>query len=275
MADPRMLAALDYLLAECVLTSPLGVSTSKQLANDRLPEPLEQFLAEYTAHPAEAGIAMSGMLHDLGARVFRSLLIAGLKRRQCDTDLAQNREDSLCAAHLLSQLAVECVNTPFVPQATAEVVSRVANALYDVWGSNSRPALFDGANGEKGHPFTAGQQCEGHLAAALEIVVRGGMKLAAAKGWVEAEMRAAGLVDAAGDAIRGERVASWRSNFRKNNIGAKNARLYFAIELERCKRLLVAPRNERKLAACQDHARRLICMLARLFNRTVPAPLKH
>jgi hypothetical protein len=261
MADLRALI-LEKLLRGCERT-PAALVTRQSLPPDKgpLPERLEQFLDEYIKHqdlPCQA--VMSATMQDFGSRVFRRLLSAGTNRKKADTDITQNRHDVRAASGLLMELASECQNTPFLPPAAAQLLSRVANAL--------RPALFGGVVGP---PPTAGRQCEGRLAAALEILVRSGVKLAAAQSWLEAEMRGADLVDMAGNQISGKRVASWRNNF-KNEIGAEHGRRWFKMEIEERRALLAAPNDDRKREACQDLARRIIRLLAIHFNRTVAAP---
>jgi hypothetical protein len=267
------------LLLDCILEKLLRGCESTDAAlvtrgalprgKGPLPERLEQFLDGYIKRPAERAVdevAMRAAMADFGTRVFRHLLATGMNREDCETDLAQNTHDVLAAANLLRMLAAECHHTAFLPRATGELLSRTANALYEV-RSNSRPALFDGFGGA--HHLTPGHECEGRLAAALEIVIRGGMKLAAAERWLEAEMRKAGLVDEAGNQISGERVRFWRNNFR-GEIGARGAHTCYDEEL--ADHVLTAPNDELKLAACQDLAHRLVRMLAHLFNRTVSSP---
>jgi hypothetical protein len=267
------------LLLDCILeklmrgceSTPAALVTRESLApaEGPLPEGLERFLNEYIAHPKRRpgiGAVMSATMADFGSRVFRHLLSVGTNRKSCDTDLNQNRHDVLAAANLLLMLAGECHHTAFLPRETGELLSRVANALHDDWG---RPR---GA--------TAGRQCEGRLAAVLEILVRGGVKPAAAGRWLEAEMRRAGLLDEAGNQIPARRVASWRNNFNKG-IGAQHARYFFGEELADHAALLTAPNkvaangaDDRKREICRAEATRLVRMLAHLFNRTVAAPLK-
>jgi|SRR6516162_10185770 len=281
MADPRHVALiLEKLLRGCENTPAAAITrASLPRAEGPLPARLEQFLVKRIEHPersAEADLVMSDIMQDFGARVFRQFLAWGLSRKECETDLAQNREDVRYAESLLTALACECTNTPMLPRATAELLKRVANALHEV-GANRRATLFDIGLVRSPPPTcgvnTPGAQCEGRLAAALEILIRGGMKLAAAKDWLNAEMRTAGLVDRAGNQIRGARVATWRNNFQKG-VGATQARIWFNAETGPRGALLAAPKDERKLAACQDLARRLVGMLAIHFNRTVAPPLK-
>ncbi len=229
-----------------------------------------------------------------GIRVYPLFRIAGIRRQATDTDLDRNRHDVLRAERLLLELAVQCHNTLSMPPETAELLGRVRNALEEV-RHNRKPALFNmpEALSRDEWPLppadVAGTQSEGRLAAALEILVRGGMKLAAAQKWLESEIRSAKLVDAAGNQIRGARVAEWRKNFSQlksfkvaakgcgsvavRRKGARNARNWFNSELEDHKALLAAPRDERKLAACQHYARAVIYGLAALFNRTIHPPL--
>jgi hypothetical protein len=296
MADPKALAeTLNELLDECATTTAdwlLGCAnspranatrdatpiTAELLADGRLPKPLERLLAEYIAHPEhspEVHLAVSSAMQEFGLRMFRRLTHLGLNRRERETDQAQNDQDVAFAAHLLRGLSDECDRTPFMARGAAELLGRVANALHDVWWNAGRPALFGNLPPPEGSsPNTAGIFCEGHLAAALEILIRGGMKPAAATKWIEAQMGEAGLVDAAGNAIGGRRVASWRNNFRKG-VGAKYARAFFSLELYRSKPLLGAPTDGRKLAASQHRARTLVGMLAVGFNRALPPPVKH
>ena len=283
MADPNLAEVLDDFLTKCTLTPAGEITrngtpiTAELLAGRRLPKRLEQFLAEYIANPeysAQGRIVMSSMLQDFGARMFRRLLHIGLNRRQCETDQAQNVQDVAFAGRLLRELASECAHTPFLPRDAAELLGRIANALHDIGWNNSRPALLDNLPAvEGGISNTARNWSKGHLAAALEIVICGGMKLAEAKDWLEVDMRRAGLVDEAGNAIGAARVASWRNNFRKG-IGAHYARAFFQIILAECKPLLGAPPGKRKRAACENYARRLVGMLAIQFNRTVAPSLK-
>jgi hypothetical protein len=271
---------LEDLLANSS-RSPAGQMASSQapLPPGALPPRFEQFLEEVAAHSSEeAGHALGVFLEDFGGRLFRHLLAAGMNRRDFDTDLTRNRYDVGEASRLLRLLAIECGNTPYLPPATAELLGRVANALFDIVNSSSSPALFDVAAGApqrpKG-PRTAGAECEGRLAAALEIVILGGMKLAEAQAWIETEIRKAGLVDAAGGPITGERVAGWRNHFNKGR-GAAHGRTWFRAEITGPARggraLLLAEKSDLKLAACQRSARRLVVAMARLFNRTVTAP---
>jgi hypothetical protein len=218
---------------------------------------------------------MSAVMQDFGLRVYRMLLVAGLHRPRCDIDLAQNKADLVALANLLKTLAVECLNTSFIPRGTVELISRGANALHDVRWNNSRPALFTRAAPAerwKPPPDTADKECEGRLAAALEIVIAGGMKLALAKSWLDREMRAAGLVDSTGNVINAGRVAQWRANFRKRK-GSARAMQEFDMEIRRQRALINAPAGERKREACEDYASRLISVSAALTNRAVP-PLK-
>jgi hypothetical protein len=271
-----LLEILKQLLVGCA-SSPAALATFHDqtiITDNPLPQRLEQFLTEYHAHPeyeAEADKVMSDVMRDFGARVFWRLLVAGLRRKEGDTDLAQNKSDVLSAEHLLKELQFECINTPFVPQGATDLLGRVANALHDVRWNNSRPALFDGLAPAMPFPDTVGIWCEGSLAAALEILIAGGLKLAAAKAWLEQEIQGAGLVDEAGNPIGAERVASWRGNFRKG-IGAANARLSFDSVIEDHKALIAAPKDSRKSDACEAAARGLIRLLALTANRTVPPP---
>jgi hypothetical protein len=277
----RRLEALDGLLARCSRT-PAGeltrATTASSLANakGRLPQRLGQFLDEVIAQPehsAEAGVVMAAAMQDFGARVFRRFLIAGLHRRKGDTDLAQNMEDLVGIEYLLGELAAECDNTPFLPRDTTELLARAGNGLRDV-RNRRRPKLFDYPATTKWGSPRAGAECEGRLAAALEIVIRGGMGVAEAKDWLEAEMRKAGLVDEAGNEISGERVdRSFRNNFNKG-MGDPGARGWYDDEIDARKRLLATPDPDRKRVDCQDYARRLVGMLAKNFNRTVPAARK-
>jgi hypothetical protein len=279
-SDQRRLlldSILEKLLRGCEKTPAALVTRAfSAAAEGPLPEPLGQFVDGYVERPAEreaAEAVMRAVMADFGTRVFRHLLAAGVNRKACDTDLAQNRHDLIAAGHLLRELVNECHNTPVLPRTSGELLARIANALHDIYDSNSRPALFELDRRPASPGDTAGVECEGLLAAALEIVIRGGMKLAEAKGWLDREMREAGLVDEAGNPIRAERVASWRSNFRKGQ-GAKHARRLFDRKIEERKPLLVAPNGDLKRAACQDHARRLVGLLAKHYNRTVPPLLK-
>jgi hypothetical protein len=271
------------LLLDCILeklmrgceSTPAALATRESLApaEGPLPERLERFLNEYIAHPKHRpgiGAMMSATMADFGTRVFRQLLGAGMNRHDCDTNQEQNSHDVRAAADLLRMLALECHNTPFLPRVTGELLNRLANALDDVQ-RNSQPALFDGADGPARPP---GQTCQGHLAAALEILIRGGgMKLAAAKKWLAAEMRKASLLDTAGNQISGERVASWRHYFRQKK-GALHAQEAYEEELTAPGRpaLLRAPNDNGKREACQDLARRLVDGMAFSYNRTVPPP---
>jgi hypothetical protein len=269
MADhSKMREDLEDLLVQCSPTEAGRISRAtgtKILAGSRLPKRLEEFLD--SADPEAASFVMSDNIQDFGARVFRQILIAAMNRRVCESDLAQNRHDVAIASDLLVGLAMECSNTWMLPPAAAELLGRVGGALRDIRDSNVRPALFDCADGGTA---TVGRACEGRLAAALEIVIRGGMKLAAAKDWLKAEMRKAGLVDEAGSPISVERVDQWRDNFRKRK-GAANGQEWFNSDIEDSKPLIHAPRDDRKLAACQDRAGGLVGTLVR-FNRTVAAP---
>jgi hypothetical protein len=264
------------LLLDCILeklmrgceSTPAALVTRESLAPAKgpLPERLERLLNEYTAHPKHRpgiGAVMSATMADFGTRVFRKLLTAGRNRHDCDTGQEQNSHDVRAAAELLRILAVECHNTPILPRATGELLNRLANALDDVQ-RNSQPALFDGADGPARPP---GQTCQGHLAAALEILIKGGMKLAAAKKWLAAEMRKAGLLDTAGNQISGERVESWRHYYRQKK-GALHARE--AYEEDLTAPLLRAPNDNGKREACQHLARRLVDDVAFFYNRTVP-----
>src|SRR5947209_1056315 len=132
MTDPKALAeTLDDLLSRCA-SGPVAEITrdGTAITPGSLPGKLEQFLSEYIAHPeysAEANIVMSAVMQDFGTRVFRRFFLAGLNQKDCDTDLAQNRYDLLAARGLLTALAAECANTPFIPQATTRLLSRIAN----------------------------------------------------------------------------------------------------------------------------------------------------
>jgi hypothetical protein len=228
-----------------------------------------------------------------GVRVYPLFRNAGIRRQATDTDLDRNRHDVLRAERLLLELAAQCYNTLSMPRETAELLGRITNALGEV-RHNRKPALFDMPEASLLPADVAGTQAEGRLAAALEILVRGGMKLAAAQKWLESEIHSAKLVDAAGDQIRASRVADWRKNFNQSRSiarhnarirlnsesedpprrmkGAINARIWFNSELEDHKALLAAPRDQRKLAACQHYARAVIYGLAALFNRTIHPP---
>jgi hypothetical protein len=206
-----------------------------------------------------------------GLRLFRRLLQVGLNRHECETDQAQNHQDVALAVHLLQGLAEECDSTPWMPRETAELLGRVANALHDVWWNASRPALFDLPSPDGKISNTAGFLCEGHLAAALEILILSGMKLAEAKKWMDSEIRAARLVDEAGNPIDSKRIASWRNNFSKG-VGAAYGRAFFRVEVDHCKSLVSRAPNGSKPARYKDRARRLVHFLATRFNRTVPPP---
>jgi hypothetical protein len=279
--DPNavLVKRLDHLLSKCAscrhipdaYPTPAADATFRSdiIPSKPLPERLQQFVAESPQHPAEADLVMAGAMQDFGVRIFRRLLIAGLSRKTCETDLTQNKHDVLMAEHLLRQMTVECANTPFLPATTGELLGRVASALHDIRWNNSRPNLFEDLAPEAPYPDTAAIQCEGRLAAALDIVIAGGMKLAEAKTWLDGEMRAAGLVDERGAPVQAARVTQWRNNFRKG-VGAANAKLHFDDEIDNQKALLTSPRDERKRAACQDYARRLVRLMASNFNRTIP-----
>jgi hypothetical protein len=249
---------LEKLLRDCESTdAALVTRQSLPPAKGPLPEPLGQFLDEYIARPSEhapAEVVMRAVMADFGVRLFRQLLAAGRNRRDCDTDEEQDSQDALAAADLLKALAVECQNTPFVPLATAQLLARTANGLRE----------------------GAGRECEGNLAAVLQILVRGDMKPAAAQAWLGGEVRSAGLVDAAGNQISGKRLAEWRNSFGSRKIGARRARASYEMALAwpGIAGLLAGPNDARKLAACQDHARRIIRFLAIHFNRTVAPPLR-
>jgi hypothetical protein len=212
-----------------------------------------------------------------GIRVYPLFRNGGIRRQVMDTDLDQNRHDVLRAERLLLELAVQCHNTLSMPPETTELLGRITNALGEM-RHNRKPTLFDMPEAPSRNEWplppaaVAGTQSEGRLAAALEILVRGGMKLAAAQKWLESEIRSAKLVDAAGNQIRASRVAEWRKNFKQNKKGSSDARRWFSSELEDRKALLTAPRDERKLAACQHYARALIYALAALFSRTIHPP---
>jgi hypothetical protein len=282
----KMREDLEDLLARCSPTEAGMVTRAETIelllgAMDApLPARLERFLEEAAAHPehsAEAAIAMAATMQDFGARVFRRLLTTALMRRKCESDAAQNSDDLFCAELLLRTLGCECSNTPYMPPGVAELLGRIASALRDVRTNSSRPKMFTELVPLEGRTpppdATARVECEGRLAAVLHIVILGGMKLAEAKVWLDEEMRKAGLVDVAGNPISVERVAGWRKNFSSDQApAARYGREWFELEIEDHKAVLRAPSGNRKLAACQDHARRLVGLLARHFNRTVPRP---
>ena len=266
MPPPDLYAVLEKLLRGCE-GPPAAVDNHDPLpsAKGPLPKRLEQLLTEYTEPLVQA--VMSELMKDFGSRVFRVLLRAGMNREDWDTDLAQNQHDLWVAADLLLRLAIECSNTPILPRTTGELLHRIANALFDK-DSNSRSALFDGFGDTEFPRWTAGRQCEGRLAAALQILRHGRMKLADAQDWLEAEMRKAGLVDEAGNQISAKRIRFWRNNFRRG-VGASHARTFYDQELTDQAQRLAAPNKD-----CEDLARRLIRLLAHSLNRTVPQPLK-
>jgi hypothetical protein len=289
----KLAEALNTLLDECAippadqrlgLRSQPTVDTTRKdtpitanfLTDRRFPEKLEQFLAFHIAHPeysAETSLVISSAMQSFGLRLFRRLLHVGLNRHECETDQAQNLQDVGLAVHVLQGLAGECNTTPWMPRETAELLGRVANALHDIWWNASRPALFDLPSPEGTISNTAAAFCEGHLAAAIEILILAGIKLAEAKKWMHSEIRAAGLLDEVGNPIGAARIASWRNNFNKG-VGAGYARTFFRIELDHCRALVSRGPNESKQARYKDRARELVQMLAIRFNRTVPPPLK-
>lgn len=222
--------------------------------------------------------AFTMAMTDLGTRLYLRLLFGGLLRGQGETDLEQNYRDVHSAALLLGALACECANTPLLPRDTTELLSRIGNALSDVW-KGAQPALFKDLALARWRPSdgrreTAGVKTEGSLAASLEIVIRGGMKLAAAKDWLDAGIKAAGLVDEAGNPIGADRVANWRHNFRQRmGGGAREARFIYNTQIDEAKPLLRGPPGEQKMAACKDFARGLLEELALFWNRTVSPPL--
>jgi hypothetical protein len=234
---------------------------------------LAQFVTEGLDHPAEADLVLRSVLQDLGARVFRQLLIAGQSRRDENTNLEQNQADLSVAVYLLQAMAVECSHTPLLPRGVADLLHRITNALDDIARSGVNPALFDlpEKDGNRRPLDTAGVRCEGWLAAALEIAVAGGMKLSEAERWLDAVISQRGLVDAAGNRISAKRVVQWRSNFRKG-VGAHHARRTFADAKKAHTALIAAPTGASKLRACRDLASEMVRLAVTISNRTVAPP---
>lgn len=268
MTEHPRVKALNSLLNGC-LRAPAAAIQHDEITAD-LPEGVTRLL-NVAGNSTVASDAWSILMRDFGARLFRRLLTAGqrlaAKQQSSDTDLDYNRRDLRAAEDLLKFLMVECANSPFIPNNVAALLGRTANALHDV-REGHKPGLFDLPIPTRRGAATAAHEVEGRLAAALNIVVAGGTRLAAAKRWLDDEMRAAGIVDVAGDPVRAERVASWRNNFRKG-IGARGAREWFASETDNFNRAL-----GRDPAACQDHARKIIRLVAKISPRTAHPPIK-
>jgi hypothetical protein len=268
------------LLLPCAEIAPSMISFAGRgiPAAPPLPPPLDRFLDEFLDHGDElehrlaAEVAMRAKMADLGVRVFRHALIAGLYRggQRPDNDLEWNRSDALAAAGLLATMALEFGRTPFVPTNVSDFLVRVADGLQAMATRNGRPAVFRFPEGETAAPPTFGVQAEAMLAVALEVAVAGGTKLAAAKRWLDAETKKAGIVDGAGNPVSAERVAAWRGNFRKG-IGAKDARSRFTEEVAQHRVLIAQPPGPAKRAACLDLAKQIVWFVFDMANRTISA----
>jgi hypothetical protein len=147
------------------------------------------------------------------------------------------------------------------------------SALHDTT-RGADPALFDQhPEATRLKPTGIVQEyVQGHLAFALELLVKGGMGKNRALPWLVAEMARRGLRTKAGDPIKSRQIDSWRTDISRRKGPAK-AIEQFEILRENYKPWVNAPASDLKQKSLQGSASNIVLNLANLAPRDAPSTI--
>jgi hypothetical protein len=179
--------------------------------------------------------------------------------------------DLYIASTMLRSMAVMAMNTDprSLHAAGAALIIRLANALDDL-RFGRKPPMFEFE--PLPHPNRASrpvaEMTMGKLAAALELLMVGGMKPSDAIAWLNSEIKKFGITDAAGQSISASRVNDQREHYRENQ-GAARSRGAFNDWVERFRKLLSQRGGPIRVVTAQQASAAILQYIAQQYKSEV------
>jgi hypothetical protein len=146
------------------------------------------------------------------------------------------------------------------------------SSLHDA-GQGAAPSMLVHDPEARKPKGTSHEYAQGHLAFALELLIRGGMQKDKALQWLAVEMARHDYRTQSGAPIASKRIASWRYDISRGK-GSATAKDQFNVLRQEYQAVLDAPKSDLKLKRTQEIATATVIFLVTDVGRVIPPPMQ-